>query len=311
MTPPGGLTERPAVPQDLDAAVALFRASDLSIGADVEPRREFFTWLWNLPFVDMDRDTRVLLAGDELVAYAHTWMDQARGGRLYGLGCVHPSRTGEGIGSELVRWMEAQLPLRREADGLRIALPALDAAAGSLLRANGYGIVRTSIDMRRSVDPDVEVVAPPAGIAIRTFRSGVDERTLYRVAETAFRDHWDHRPRSYASFSADFYEPVDWDPTLAYLAVTAEDEAVGELIAIELDESGYIASLGTMPAWRKRGVARALLTRAFRDLALHGHPEVGLSVDATNPTGAVSLYEGVGMQVRREAHLYDRIAPAD
>ncbi len=48
-----------------------------------------------------------------------------------------------------------------------------------------------------------------------------------------------------------------------------------------------------------------MLHRAFADLAARGQPEVTLSVDATNPTGAIALYEKVGMTVRHEFLAYD------
>jgi ribosomal protein S18 acetylase RimI-like enzyme len=40
-----------------------------------------------------------------------------------------------------------------------------------------------------------------------------------------------------------------------------------------------------------------LLLHAFRELRARGKQRVGLGVDADSPTGAVALYESVGMRV--------------
>ena len=42
----------------------------------------------------------------------------------------------------------------------------------------------------------------------------------------------------------------------------------------------------------------------FRD---RGKLQVGLGVDAENTTGAVALYEGVGMQVARRHDTYEKV----
>ena len=47
---------------------------------------------------------------------------------------------------------------------------------------------------------------------------------------------------------------------------------------------------------------KSLLRRAFAELAARGLREVRLGVDAENPTGAVALYEDVGMSPLR---VYD------
>ena len=56
-----------------------------------------------------------------------------------------------------------------------------------------------------------------------------------------------------------------------------------------------------MAAFRRRGLARALLLTSFTEFLGRGYDQVGLAVDATNPTGAVGLYESLGM--RRSARV--------
>jgi ribosomal protein S18 acetylase RimI-like enzyme len=56
--------------------------------------------------------------------------------------------------------------------------------------------------------------------------------------------------------------------------------------------------------FRGRGLGRALLHTAFAEFRRRGLPKAGLSVDATNPTGALGLYESVGMTVEHEDVRY-------
>jgi ribosomal protein S18 acetylase RimI-like enzyme len=167
--------------------------------------------------------------------------------------------------------------------------------------------VRASFDMVRELHPGLVAPDPPSDITIRTFEPGRDEHTLYEISEGAFADHWDYLPEPFQSFAADFFDAADWEPSLAFIA-EVEGEPAGELVAIEFEDSGYVASLGVLRPFRRRGIATALLWRAFAALAARDHREAGLTVDAASPTGAVSVYEGVGMSVRREAHVFDRPA---
>ena len=54
------------------------------------------------------------------------------------------------------------------------------------------------------------------------------------------------------------------------------------------------------------GLGRALLFHSFRELRRLGRTAVGLSVDSENPTGAVRLYESVGMRPVSRRVLYEK-----
>ena len=94
-----------------------------------------------------------------------------------------------------------------------------------------------------------------------------------------------------------------YDPSLWWLVEDGD-----ELAAISLNgwdfsgdpQFGWIQVLGVRPRWRKRGLGTALLLHSFRDFRDRGATRVGLGVDGESTTGAVRLYESVGMrQVRR------------
>jgi mycothiol synthase len=73
------------------------------------------------------------------------------------------------------------------------------------------------------------------------------------------------------------------------------------------EATGWVRILGVLPAFRRRGLALALLQHVFRHFADLGMKRVGLGVDAENPTGAVALYERAGMHVVRRNVTYERL----
>jgi mycothiol synthase len=301
---PAGYRSRPATHADLDAVVALIHAAQLAVMGETDDVREFLSWIWRVPYVEVARDTLLVTAGQELVGYADAYWDPAAPGPLWGGGSVHPSYRDRGIGTSLLRWTVEAAEARGAAGVRHGSVHARDLAARALFEANGFTHVRNSYRMACSL-PAGAPVDPPGGIEIRTFETGRDERALYEVHEASFADHWGFVPEPYASFASEWYEADDWTPDLTYLAADGET-VVGHLAALEFATRGYIASIGVLPGWRGRGIAQALLGRAFADLAARGHSEVTLGVDAANPTGAVALYEKVGMHVRQEFLTYDR-----
>ncbi len=69
-------------------------------------------------------------------------------------------------------------------------------------------------------------------------------------------------------------------------------------------ETGLIDELGVRPAWRRRGVGRALLLEAFRALRDRGLSAVELEVDSDNRSGALRFYEAAGMRSVRASHTF-------
>ena len=79
------------------------------------------------------------------------------------------------------------------------------------------------------------------------------------------------------------------------------DEVVGGAFILDADEI-WVDKLAVAREARHRGVARALLTTAFQRSFDRGYRHTRLSTDSK--TGALTLYERVGMHVTRSfTHL--------
>jgi mycothiol synthase len=299
---PEGFVRRAATSDDVDSIVELSNAYDAHFQIPPQAIREYLTWIFAMEYVDLSRDTLVLTRDGTVQASALAIYDPSDGRHIHGLGIVHPEMWGRGLGSGLLAWLDG-MAATRGAERVQIGVAVQDVPAHDLLAARGYERARSSWDMERSLVGDAPMVPEVPGLSVRTFRVGQDERTFWKVATTAFLDHWDYRPQSFESYRAEMFDANDWDPDLAYLA-ELDGEVVGEVVALAFADRGYIASVGVLREARGKGVATALLVRAFTDLAARGLERVELSVDASSPTGAVGLYERVGMHVIRESSTF-------
>ena len=300
---PAGYAARPATDGDLDAVVELIEAAQLEVMGATEDVREYLEWIWHVPSVDPARDTLLLHDGSDLAGYGEAFWDPETGGPMSVSGTVRPTHRGRGVGTALLQ-RNREVASARGVTGLRHpGIHVDDLASRALLETNGFRHVRNFYTMALALPSD-RPPARPDGIEIRPFETGRDEHTLYQVHESSFADHWGFVPETYETFAGEWFEASDWAPELTYLA-WRDDEAVGHAAALEFASRGYVASLGVVPGSRGRGIAQALLHRTFFDLTARGKPEVTLGVDASSPTGAVALYEKVGMSVRYEFRTYD------
>lgn len=89
-------------------------------------------------------------------------------------------------------------------------------------------------------------------------------------------------------------------PEATWLVVTAEtNEPCGTIQGVRVtDETGAIQNLGVVPAYRRRGLAAALLAKAMAGFAAAGLADVYLEVTAEN-TPAIKLYEKLGFRTVR------------
>jgi mycothiol synthase len=179
----------------------------------------------------------------------------------------------------------------------------------ALLQNEGYEPVRYGFNMTRPTALPLPEAPVPPGLAVRPVRDE-DVRKVLLASDEAFRDHWGWRPMTEDDFQHLMEQPT-FDPSL-WKVTWAGDEAVGGVLNY-LDQKeneqyarrrGYTEVIWVRRPWRRRGLARSLLTQSiqmFRDM---GMEEIVQGVDVQNPHGALRLYESVGYQVDRRHTVY-------
>lgn len=171
----------------------------------------------------------------------------------------------------------------------------------------GFEPIRHSFRMEIELDRGLPEPSWPDGFVARPFREG-EERRVHRAQMDSFADTWGFVEAPFESWAhwtlGKHFQPEHWfvvesGDDLAAIALCRVPEAEPEL--------GWVDILGVLRAYRRRGLAIALLQHVFRHFAAHGLVKAGLSVDAENPTGAVRLYERAGMHVARTDVRYQQV----
>jgi mycothiol synthase len=173
-----------------------------------------------------------------------------------------------------------------------------------MVEAAGFKEVRRHhtmlVDMADS-DPATE---EPEGIFIRSCTEE-DAEVIHRLIGDTFAEHWGFTPISYETWRKQSFERTDTHLDMWFLAFEG-DEPVGFLVGRPMEDMGWVADLGVRKRWRKRGIGSALLTRSFADFKRRGIEKIALGVDASNETGAVRVYEQVGMKPSRVYLTYEK-----
>lgn len=131
----------------------------------------------------------------------------------------------------------------------------------------------------------------------------------------AFRDHWgfveepfEQRLEVWQSWIESLGDAHD--PSLWFIAHDGDQIAGLGLFSTQIagDKTrSYVDSLSVRPAYRKRGIAIALLRHGFGELHRRGYAAVELDMDSENLTGALRLYERAGMRVIRRTINYEKV----
>jgi ribosomal protein S18 acetylase RimI-like enzyme len=66
----------------------------------------------------------------------------------------------------------------------------------------------------------------------------------------------------------------------------------------------YVAGVAVRRAWRRRGLARALLAGSLVASREAGFTSASLGVDTDSPTGATALYESLGFRPEQTFTVY-------
>lgn len=317
---PGGYHTRPATEGDLPAVLKLINDfAQAVIGTD-ETNLERLRSDWQSPGFDLKNSTRLVeTAQGELVGEVEVWDTAEVPVDPYIEGNVDPAHEKQGLGTYLLRWAESrarQAIDRVPADvrvGLHVHVYHGHEPSRRLLLDNEFELSRSF--WRMVIDLVDQPPAPewPEGIRLRRYRHPQDAKAVYWAEQEAFRDHWGHVEESFetgfARWSHRSFDNASFDPDLWFLAYDGDQIAgMARCLAHARDDPdmGWIRSLSVRPAWRRRGLALALLFHAFQILRRLGRPRAGLGVDSQNLTGATRLYEKAGMRVALQYDNYEK-----
>lgn len=292
---------------DLDGVLEVMRAADRAVAGDSDWTVSELKTLW--AELDLARDAWVLELDGRIVGYGDF---AARGGRLIGDGYVYPEFLGRGIGSEIVRRTEARAHEEEPTvpTGERVYLQNStlnqDERTVRFYRERGYEAVRGFRGMVIEFEQEPEASAVP-GIEIRPYRHPDEGQAFYAAQQESFADHWENRPTPWEEWEKKRFGRETFDSTLWWAAM--DGDAIAGVLCGEQrrdPDQGWVDIVGVRPAYRRRGIADALLKTSFAEFYRRGERRVGLGVDAESPTGATRVYERAGMRTLWHAIVYEK-----
>jgi mycothiol synthase len=181
-----------------------------------------------------------------------------------------------------------------------------------MLLAEGYAPVMHFYEMIRQDLNGIPDHPLPAGLEIRAARPE-EYLKVWNARKEALRDKpfflesnydkqhyelWVNEP----TFTPGLWQ-VAWDGDrvagMAENHVPVEDKLLGR-------KRGHTQMLFVMPGWRRRGLARALLSRSLMMMREMGLKEASLDVETQNTSGEIQLYEGMGYSIAKKYADYKK-----
>jgi mycothiol synthase len=295
---PEGLTARPAAAEEYkDAVTALIAACELADDGVVEVDRDDLVVSFGRAGFDLGVDALMVFDGQELVAWAEVYRGRAEAD-------VRPSHRGRGVGAALLAWTEARARALGSADVGQTKTDA-NGDARKLFGAAGYTPTHTAWILRTTLGRAPHPPEIPEGISVRTYETDRDERDTYELMDAAFSEWPGRESQPFEVWASEVPAHPAFAPDLSWLAFDG-GELVGIVLSCDYPDlgEGWIQQLATKATHRRRGVARALLRTAFVTFHERGRTIAGVSTDSR--TGALGLYEQVGMHVERSYTRYTK-----
>jgi ribosomal protein S18 acetylase RimI-like enzyme len=321
--PVTGVVWRAMTRGDLDGLESLYRRweSDYEIPYRTS-RGEIEHWMDD-PNVALERDTCVAVGDDgSLVACAWVFAGSPSETKHRAILMTTVRAAHADCERPLIRWGEA-VAGNRFADRpdslarvVRSFAEAHETVRIAAFQAEGYEIVRYFVDMTRPLDQEIPPTSVPEGVTILPWAERWIPST-HEAHREAFADHWGSVPPSLDEFTH-WVEAPNFRPDLSFVAA-ADDVVVSYSLNGVYPEDfehrgkreGWIDTLGTRRAWRKRGLASALITESMRAFVDDGLDHASLGVDAASPTGAFGLYESLGFAEHTRSVSLLKTLPTD
>jgi GNAT superfamily N-acetyltransferase len=288
MIPPAGLNSRPLTLDDIDDTIAMVNTCELIDTGELMWERADLLSDIAVESFDPDKDWLGVFDGNQIVAWAflqgprRLWID------------VAPHMRKRGIGTSLRRWAIARA---RERGNDRVGQTIEDSRTdvATALRIAGFTPRHTSWILQMDHPTMPPLAASPSSIEIRAIRVPEEEDQTLEMFEAAFSEFDDRLPTPLDDWRASVTRREGFVPDDLVVAADGE-RVVGGAFMIDSEEI-WIDKLAVAASHRHRGIARALLGTAFRRSFERGYDHTSLSTDSR--TGALTLYERVGMHVTR------------
>ncbi|MCJ2541185.1 MAG: GNAT family N-acetyltransferase [Candidatus Thermoplasmatota archaeon] len=275
----------------------------------------------NLPRFDPREDVVLAQVNGRTVGYSQVhWFEEPDGTFAAGhRERVHPDWREKGISEALLavnttRAKELAATLARGPSRMGTVVAETETHRISVLERAGYRTERFYLEMLRDLSEPIDDNPLPEGIVVRP--AGVeDQRRVFDTTWEAFRGSYGFREMTEKDWTG-FLASPEFQPELWFVGWDGDVVAGAVFCWIDEEENtrydrrwGYNDDIAVAEGYRRRGLAKALISRSLLALRDLGMAHAYLSVDTQNPADALSLYEAVGYKLYKRQ--FDMIRPLD
>lgn len=254
-----------------------------------------------------------------LVGYSRGWWyEESPTLRVYEHnGFLIPQWRRHGIGQCMLNWMETHLgeiaaTHPREASKVfQVNISQFQTGTGIMLERSGYSPARYYYEMVRPNLEEIEEFPLPDGLEVR---NALPEhyRAIWGLTVETSQEEWGHNILTEEDYQ-EWLKSPNFQPELWQIAWDkSSNQVVGQVLTyIHHAENtqfkrkrGYTEGIGVAPGWRRRGVARALISRSLQAQKRAGMTESALVADSENTNDVTRLYERCGFKITKRDSLY-------
>ena len=263
----------------------------------------------------------VVEVGREIVAYGkiEQWKE-GDGTNVYLLmGWVHPRARGRGIGTALLSWLEGEAAALAQRDHpgepseFAGNASSTETSATKLLTDAGYRAAYTVAELRLDSSSHAEARAPalPDGLVI--VAPGKDDyRKLTGTVVTAFAKEYSEGRFDEPVDPGEYEESLsddDREPSLWRIVKRGDEIVAVALCDARTDAMAEVVELAVSPDWRRRGIARALMTATIDAAIAAGFRELRVYTIEQFQTRAIQLYQSLGFARYKDFPRYRKPMP--
>ena len=207
--------------------------------------------------------------------------------------------------------LDLALELARKHDPeyrLWLGVQSNDLAYKNLLESREFTILRKYWTLEMRIPVENQSTSDSLGVIRELDLNKEDElRTFHEVHQDAFSQHFGFMPRQFNEWSElVLRHKVEINLQAWLISVNGAPAGFVDFNDEQLhNDSGYVSGLGVRQAFQGKGLGEALLRHAIQINSELGRSKLCLSVDAGNESGALRLYEKVGMKPISEWHQYE------
>jgi mycothiol synthase len=266
---------------DYGSIAKVMTASQRADKYDLSVTAEDIAARYGNSLMNCDPNTDMIMAevAGDLVGYVRGWWEQ-ESPSLYlykHVGAILPAWRRKGIGQAMLGWMEDRLKIIAGAHPqeakkyFQVSVSQFQEGAAKLFESAGYQPARYFFEMVHATLEDIPDFPLPEGVEIRPVMPE-HYRVIWEAAHDSAGEEWGIPEPTEEAYQEWLKDPL-FQPELWQIAWDTETgKSAGHLLTyINYEENrqfnqkrGYTEGVGVAREWRRRGLARALISRSLQ-----------------------------------------------